>query len=103
VRDLAVLATVVTAKFIDPVGLLQIAVAALMGLLRARWWTPAALSAVFTAVTLAMFYSWWIETGLIHSWPRGVTIIFLGYFVTAYFGYVIGRMITRVRTALRTE
>jgi hypothetical protein len=103
VLDLEVLATVVTAKFIDPVGLLQIAVAASMGLLRARWWTPAALSAVFTAVTVGMLYSWWIETGLIHGWPRGVTIIFLGYFVTAYFGYVIGRMITRMGAALRAR
>jgi hypothetical protein len=79
------------------------AIALVLGLTRVRWWAPALLSVVFTAATVAVVHSWWIETGLIHSWQRGLTLIFIGYFATAFFGYGIGRTISRMRTSLASR
>jgi hypothetical protein len=98
----AVFAAAVVAKLTDPAGWLQIAVAFVMGLGRTRWWAPLALAAAFTGFTIATLYVWWVEAG-IQWWPRGVMLISIGYFGTAYMAYGIGFLLVSAFSPRRTQ
>jgi len=93
---LAIAAGTLTAKLMDPLAWLAMAVAGACGVLRLKWWWSVPLVAIAGAAwNVAAVWSWWREIG--HTDVGGsITRITLSLLALCYLAYGIGRGVRRL-------
>ncbi|WP_439541978.1 hypothetical protein [Hyphomicrobium sp.] len=88
------------ARATDPVGVVLIVIAFILGLRRSGIWTAFVGASFATLLTLVFVYSWWTKIGVAHKWPSNTLWMLVSFLLVAAPAYGAGRILRHLSPKL---